>query len=128
MICDEDWGECHWFSLRDPDMCDSYLLPNVHKAYIFDPFFDRGCLLEEYQTIRIYLPRQGQMGFSSPATNVMEKIIDLHHYIFFFLVVIAIIVTISLIFIMELFGEHNLDEFNHRLPRNLSNHTYLELI
>ena len=34
-------------------------------------------------------PKRWQTGFQDPATPVMEGIIDLHHSIFFFLIIIA---------------------------------------
>jgi hypothetical protein len=43
--------------------------------------------------LREFQPRPWQIDFLPPATDVMEGIIDLHHDIFFFLVVISFFVT-----------------------------------
>ena len=42
-------------------------------------------------------PKRWQTGFQDPATPVMEGIINLHHSIFFFLIVILI--TVLFLFI-----------------------------
>ena len=45
-----------------------------------------------------YYRPQDQMGFRDPATALMENIIDLHHFIFFFFIInfwISIMVTDS---------------------------------
>lgn len=36
---------------------------------------------------------RGQLNFQTPATSIMEKIVDLHHDLMFFIVVIVIFVS-----------------------------------
>jgi heme/copper-type cytochrome/quinol oxidase subunit 2 len=48
-------------------------------------------------------PKRWQTGFQDPATPVMEGIIDLHHSIFFFLIVILITVLFLFIQTFEVF-------------------------
>ena len=48
-------------------------------------------------------PKRWQTGFQDPATPVMEGIIDLHHSIFFFLIVILINVLFLFVQIFEVF-------------------------
>ena len=47
--------------------------------------------------VRLSLPANRDLFFNEPANQVMEKIIDFHHDIFFFLVVIVISVVYLLI-------------------------------
>jgi cytochrome c oxidase subunit 1 len=69
-------------------------------------------------------PEKWQMNFQDPATPVMEKIIDLHHDIQFFLIVIVIAVLWMLIRIVMLFKETNIKTIRFAFDH----HTYLELI
>ena len=50
-----------------------------------------------------YYRPQDQMGFRDPATALMENIIDLHHFIFFFLLLISGLVLWLLIQIIDNF-------------------------
>jgi heme/copper-type cytochrome/quinol oxidase subunit 2 len=71
------------------------------------------------------LPTPGQIGFQTPATPIMEGLIDLHHDIMFFLVFIIVFVLYLLIVIVFLFHA------NHKIPQNTStvaHHTQLEII
>jgi heme/copper-type cytochrome/quinol oxidase subunit 2 len=45
----------------------------------------------------------GQVGFKDPATSLMENIIDLHHFIFFFILIISGLVLWLLIQIIDNF-------------------------
>lgn len=56
---------------------------------------------------KIYLdaPEPWQIGFQDPATAVMEGIINFHHDLFFFLVVIAIFVTRLLVRVVALYND-----------------------
>lgn len=49
-------------------------------------------------------PRPWQMTFQDPATNFMNNIIDLHHDIMYFLILIISLVSIALFFIVVCFG------------------------
>jgi len=69
-------------------------------------------------------PEKWQMNFQDPATPVMEKIIDLHHDIQFFLIIIVIAVLWMLLRIVWLFNETNTDTIRF----SFDHHTYLELI
>jgi heme/copper-type cytochrome/quinol oxidase subunit 2 len=46
-----------------------------------------------YTYMHEYLPESWQFGFLRPATDIMEGIIDLHHDIMFFLIVISLFVS-----------------------------------
>jgi cytochrome c oxidase subunit 2 len=64
------------------------------------------------------------MNFQEPATPVMEKIIDLHHDIQFFLIIIVITVLWILLRSVFLFNEENTDTIRFAFDH----HTTLELI
>jgi cytochrome c oxidase subunit 1 len=69
-------------------------------------------------------PEKWQMNFQDPASPVMEKIIDLHHDIQFFLFIIVIAVLWMLIRIVWLFNETNTKTIRFAFDH----HTHLELI
>jgi cytochrome c oxidase subunit 1 len=69
-------------------------------------------------------PEKWQMNFQDPATPVMEKIIDLHHDIQFFLILVVIAVLWMLIRIVWLFHETNTKTIRFAFDH----HTQLELI
>jgi len=69
-------------------------------------------------------PEKWQMNFQDPATPIMEKIIDLHHDIQFFLIIIVITVLWLLLRAVYLFNDKN--TFTKRF--SFSHHTQLELI
>ena len=69
-------------------------------------------------------PEKWQMNFQDPASPVMEKIIDLHHDIQFFLILIVIAVLWMLIRIVWLFNETNTKTIRFAFDH----HTQLELI
>jgi len=71
------------------------------------------------------LPLPGQINFQTPATPIMEGLIDLHHDIMFFLVFIIVFVLYLLVVIVLMFNESS------DLTRNtstVSHHTGLEII
>jgi cytochrome c oxidase subunit 1 len=68
--------------------------------------------------------KKWQMNFQDPASPVMEKIIDLHHDIQFFLIIIVITVLWLLLRAIFLFNENNLDTIRY----SFDHHTALELI
>jgi len=64
------------------------------------------------------------MNFQTPATTIMEKIVDLHHDIMFFLILIVTIVSIILFHIIN-----DGTVFNRQPMREaFSHHTALEKI
>jgi cytochrome c oxidase subunit 1 len=69
-------------------------------------------------------PEKWQMNFQDPATPVMEKIIDLHHDIQYFLIVIVIAVLWILVRTVWLFHENNTETIRF----SFDHHTHLELI
>jgi cytochrome c oxidase subunit I/cytochrome c oxidase subunit II len=71
------------------------------------------------------MPLPDQLTFQMPATPIMEGIIDLHHDIMFFLVLISIFVLYLLVAIIVLFSE---DENSQRNTSTVSHHTILEII
>ena len=74
--------------------------------------------------IKFDAPEKWQMNFQDPATPVMEKIIDLHHDIQFFLILVVIAVLWMLIRIVWLFHETNTKTIRFAFDH----HTQLELI
>jgi len=52
-------------------------------------------------------PQKGQMTFQEPSTKIMEAIIDLHHDVMFFLIVIGIFVLGMIFTIVRYFGVSN---------------------
>ena len=55
--------------------------------------------LSFFSRVEFDAPEKWQMNFQDPATPVMEKIIDLHHDIQFFLIIIVIAVLWMLLFV-----------------------------
>jgi len=69
-------------------------------------------------------PVKWQMNFQTPATEIMEKIVDLHHDIMFFLVLIVLFVSWMLIQLISLYNKENCDT----LRVAFAHHTLLEKI
>ena len=61
---------------------------------------------------------QDHMGFKDPATALMENIIELHHFIFFFILLISGLVLWLLIQIIDNF----IYLYNFNININLKNH------
>ncbi|KAN0025609.1 hypothetical protein ACTFIU_004077 [Dictyostelium citrinum] len=65
---------------------------------IFTPYFKKKALIsKKFQRGAMILmgldfSRDWQIGFQDPATPIMEGIIDLHNYIFFYLIVVAVFI------------------------------------
>jgi len=64
-------------------------------------------------------PTYWQYGFQDPATAIMEGIINFHHDLFFFIVIIMVFVTRILYRCIVLFGTHE---------RNISNKTSFNVV
>lgn len=80
-------------------------------------------------------PNFWQLGFQDPATPIMEGIIDLHHDLFFFLIMVCVFVSSLLLRTINLFSEKGLTEnflfgmyYWYRLPSRMTHHTALEII
>jgi hypothetical protein len=71
------------------------------------------------------LPLPGQITFQTPATPIMEGLIDLHHDIMFFLVFIIVFVLYLLTVIVFYFHE---TPDSVRNTSTVSHHTRLEII
>lgn len=69
-------------------------------------------------------PVRWQLNFQTPATEIMEKIVDLHHDIMFFLLLIVVFVSWMLIQLISLYNKNNCDT----LRTAFSHHTLLEKI
>lgn len=69
-------------------------------------------------------PRKWQMNFQQPASPIMEKIVDLHHDIQFFLIIIIIGVLWMLVRSIYLFREDN----EETIRMSFDHHTLIELI
>jgi cytochrome c oxidase subunit II len=82
-------------------------------------------LLSDHGDSLLGMPMPDQMTFQVPATPIMEGIIDLHHDIMFFLVLISIFVLYLLVAVMVMFGE---DSNSARNTSTVSHHTVLEII
>jgi heme/copper-type cytochrome/quinol oxidase subunit 2 len=82
-------------------------------------------------------PRSWQVLFQKPANTMMEGIIDLHHDIFTFLLVIITFVSIMLLTIFWNFGEHYVKQnqmstfvnfMRYQTKEGLTHHTTLEIV
>lgn len=69
-------------------------------------------------------PVRWQLNFQTPATEIMEKIVDLHHDIMFFLLLIVLFVSWMLIQIISLYGKDN----SNTLRVAFAHHTLLEKV
>lgn len=69
-------------------------------------------------------PASWQMNFQTPATEIMEKIVDLHHDIMFFLLLIVLFVSWMLIQMISLYGKDN----RSTLRVAFAHHTLLEKV
>jgi len=78
--------------------------------------------------VREYLPKQYQIGFNRPATFTMGDMIDLHHSIAFYMVLISVFVTWMLFFII--LTTHPLIEnyYIFREPSKIIHNTSLEIV
>jgi len=65
-----------------------------------------------------------QMNFQTPATEIMEKIVDLHHDLMFFLVVIVVFVSWMLARIISVYGQGN----KASVRAGFIHHTKLEIV
>lgn len=70
-------------------------------------------------------PVSRQMGFQDPATPIMEGIIDLHHDLFFFMIIIFVFVLWLLVRLIYFFSIRNNDM--HK-PIRFTHHTTLEIV
>lgn len=70
--------------------------------------------------------RPWQMTFQDPATLAMNNLIDLHHDIMFFLILISIFVAYFLVYILKVYTFHNSSLFV--LPSGITHNTVLEII
>ena len=68
-------------------------------------------------------PENWQLGFQDPASSIMEGVIELHHDIMYFLIVIIIFVSWMLIRIIQLFNQDL-----HAIPANITHNIELEII
>ena len=64
-------------------------------------------------------------NFSFPATDVMSAIVELHHDIMFFLIVIIILVSWMLFNSVFLYSE---SQGTNRVPSNINHDTFLEIV
>jgi cytochrome c oxidase subunit II len=82
--------------------------------------------LRRIRTLAIILdaPTAFQMNFQTPATEIMEKIVDLHHDIMFFIILVVTFVSWVLGSIIHYFARWNRDT----LRVSFAHHTLLEKI
>jgi heme/copper-type cytochrome/quinol oxidase subunit 2 len=82
-------------------------------------------------------PRPWQVLFQKPATTMMEGIIDLHHDLFAFLIIIITFVSIMFITILWSFGEMSIKKIKfftfsnfmrYQNKEGLTHHTTLEIV
>lgn len=74
--------------------------------------------------ITLDAPSAWQLNFQTPATEIMEKIVDLHHDIMFFLVLIVTFVSWMLLRIISLYSKSN----STTLRVAFAHHTLLEKV
>jgi len=78
---------------------------------------------EEFMLNRKDVPEEWQLSFQDPASPIMEGIINLHHDIMGYLVIIVIFVMYMLIHIINSFNKAK-----NPVPCNVTHHTTLEII
>ena len=74
---------------------------------------------------------QKQIFFQEPATTYMERIIDLHHEIFFYLIILSVIVLWFLVRIHWFYirtDEEDLLKLKYRKPSKITHNTLLEVV
>lgn len=69
-------------------------------------------------------PEAWQINFQTPATSIIEKLVDLHHDVIFFLILIVTFVSWMLVRIIVLYGKGN----TKTLRNKFSHHTMLEVV
>jgi cytochrome c oxidase subunit 2 len=123
-----------WYSLRVNRSKNDVMLANINEVYnlIFTDFIQAG--VEPFTVLDINMfefnifydsPVSRQYGFQDPATPIMEGIIDLHHDLMFFLVVVCIFVVWMLARILYFFINRN-NEIH--VPIRFTHHTTLEVV
>uniref|UniRef100_A0A4D6BLK4 Cytochrome c oxidase subunit 2 n=1 Tax=Balbiania investiens TaxID=111861 RepID=A0A4D6BLK4_9FLOR len=68
-------------------------------------------------------PENWQMGFQDPATPIMEGVINLHHDLMFFIVLVSIFVTWMLVRTLWYF-----EQTQNIIPSTLTHGTFIEII
>ena len=74
---------------------------------------------------------QKQIFFQQPATTYMERIIDLHHEIFFYLIILSVLVLWFLVRIHWFYTRTNEEELikeKYRKPSKITHNTMLEIV
>ena len=74
-------------------------------------------------TAKCDAPESWQLGFQDPATPLMQGIIDLHHDIMFFVVVITIFVSWMLVRTLQTFAKHV-----NPTPEKITHGTLIEIV
>lgn len=69
-----------------------------------------------------------QLGFQNPASPVAEGLIDLHHHIMFFLVLVIVFVYWMIYAIVSEFNEYNFDISKHDPKTNLQNLPWFDIV
>jgi len=94
----------------------------------YDPLRINHPKVEDFGLLGLFVafdvPRKWQMNFQEPASPIMEKIIDLHHDIQFFLIIIVIGVLWMLVRSIYLFEEDNVETIRY----SFDHHTLVELV
>lgn len=94
-------------------------LTKFNKNVDMDEFF------EFVKDVVVMTKEKNQIWFNDPATVFMERIIDLHHEIFFYLIVLAFLVLWFLVRINFLFKNENFIKFKD--VNNITHNTKLEI-
>jgi cytochrome c oxidase subunit 1 len=102
------------------------------RKLVYDLFKNRKKANELFSP-NIYqeVPYAYQMSFPKPTTYIMESIIDLHHDIFFFLILISMFVSWMLISIILLFDTSNkiyYENAKNGVPSRVVHNTNLEIV
>jgi cytochrome c oxidase subunit 1 len=105
-------------------------------CYLLINIFEINFMISKRNTWRTYpahlvsflaildIPAVWQINFQVPATSIIDKIVDLHHDIMFFLVVIVVFVSWLL---GRIIGVYNIEN-KHTLRNAFSHHTLLEKV
>ena len=104
---------------------------NNSKGYLFN--FSENFLNIDEKILKKFDNSYGQkqIFFQEPATTYMERIIDLHHEIFFYLIILSVLVLWFLVRIHWFYirtNEEELLKWKYRKPSKITHNTMLEIV
>lgn len=82
------------------------------KLFISIYFYNIKLLLNQFSGFSLSESKSGQIGFQDPATPIAERIIEIHNYVFGFLVIVLIFVSYMLYRILVTFSFNVIDKID----------------